>query len=99
MSIWFVSRHEGAIEWMKAQSQWHVDHFVAHLDVTLVKKNDVVIGVLPIALAAEVCVRNAEFYALVVPQTYNQRGNEHTFEDMKQAKCYLMRYDIRQIDY
>lgn len=97
LKTWFVSRHAGAIEWMKAQKNWHVDHWVEHLDVTLVNKGDVVIGVLPLPLVASICEKGAEFYSLVVPQTREQRGSEHSLDDLIRAKCYLMRYYVQQL--
>jgi len=94
MKTWFVSRHQGAIDWMKTQNDWTVDHWVEHLDVSLVKKGDIVIGILPLPLIADVCAKGAEFYALVMPQTRVQRGSEHSLDDMVQANCYLMRYYV-----
>ena len=54
MTTWFISRHPGAIEWVKQQNI-QIDRFENHLDTSLVRAGDVVIGTLPIHLAAEVC--------------------------------------------
>lgn len=54
MTTLFVSRHQGAIEWIKQQSI-QVDVFVEHLNVEEIQAGDVVIGTLPLHLAAEVC--------------------------------------------
>lgn len=54
MTTLFVSRHQGAIEWIKQQSI-QVDVFVEHLNVEEIQADDVVIGTLPLHLAAEVC--------------------------------------------
>lgn len=39
MSVWFVSRHQGAIEWIKLQSI-QVDAFVEHLNVDSIQAKD-----------------------------------------------------------
>ena len=97
MKIWFVSRHQGAIEWMKAQSDCTVDHWVEHLDVSLINQNDIVIGILPLPLVADVCAKGAIFYALVMNQSREQRGIEHSLGDMLEAKSHLMRYYVEQL--
>ena len=60
MAVWFVFRHPGAIEWVKLQNI-QIDRFESHLDTSLVQAGDVVIGTLPIHLAAEVCQKGAKF--------------------------------------
>ena len=65
MTTWFISRHEGAIEWVKQQNI-QIDRFESHLNTSLVQTGDVVIGTLPIHLAAEICQKGAKFYFLSV---------------------------------
>ena len=67
MTTYFVSRHAGAIEWIKQQPQWQIDEFTSHLDATRIQAGDVVLGTLPLDLAAEVCHRGAKFYFLILP--------------------------------
>lgn len=52
MSNWFISRHRGAIAWIKEQPQWHIDHYRDHLDPDEIAPGDTVIGTLPPHLAA-----------------------------------------------
>ena len=63
MTTWFISRHQGAIEWIKKQNI-QIDRFESHLDTSFVQAGDVVIGTLPIHLAAEICQKGAKFYFL-----------------------------------
>ncbi|MFV2029260.1 CRISPR-associated protein Csx16 [Neisseria sp. S1] len=95
--IYFVSRHEGAIEWMKQQPEWRVDRFVRHLDPVYVRPGDVVLGTLPLHLAAEVCARGAAFYFLTLPQTESRRGSEYSVEEMERLGCRLQRFDVRAL--
>jgi CRISPR-associated protein Csx16 len=75
MTTWFVSRHPGAIEWLKNQ-KIPVDEFVSHLDVKIIKNGDVVIGSLPVNLAAVVCSKGARYFNLSIELTAELRGKE-----------------------
>lgn len=95
--IYFVSRHPGAIAWIKKQTEWKVDAFITHLDIDTIKAGDIVLGTLPIHLAALVCQKGAEFYFLTVPQEENRRGTEYSIEEMLNMKCFLQRYEVNAI--
>lgn len=96
MTIWFISRHQGAIEWVKQQGIG-IDRFVTHLDITLIQKGDVVIGTLPIHLAAEVCQKGAKFYFLSVNVSEHQRGLELTAEQLSAQQCTLEPFYIKKL--
>lgn len=59
--VYFVSRHPGAVEWMKRQTEWQVDKFLPHLEAVRLVAGDVVLGTLPLHLAAEVCAKGRLF--------------------------------------
>ena len=69
MAVWFVSRHPGAIDWMAAQADWQVDHWVAHLHVDEVQAGDVVLGTLPLGMRLyELPLERTDFeYAYLSP--------------------------------
>lgn len=94
MTTWFVSRHPGAIAWMKKQPI-KVDRWVTHLDTDEIAANDTVIGVLPLHSVAKICAKGAIFMAINVELTEQQRGRELTVQDMEGVKCSLQRYDVR----
>lgn len=73
MTTWFISRHQGAIEWVKKQNIL-IDRFESHLDTSLVQAGDVVIGTLPIHLAAEICQKGAKFYFYLSMSSMNNVG-------------------------
>lgn len=97
MTTYFISRHAGAIEWIKQQPQWQIDEFTQHLDVTRIQVGDMVLGTLPLHLAAEVCSRGAKFYFLILPQQFAERGNEHTATAMSAAGATLQRFEVKKI--
>ena len=94
MTIWFVSRHSGAIAWAKRQNL-PVDRWVAHLDARQVIAGDTVIGTLPVHIAADICARGARFFFLELHLELNQRGMELTESDMLKANCSVREYFVR----
>jgi len=60
ITIYFVSRHPGAIDWAQGEALT-IDQFVPHLNLALVQAGDTVIGSLPVNLAAQVCAAGAAY--------------------------------------
>lgn len=92
-TVWFVSRHAGAIEWARAQGL-AVDRWVGHLDVNEVSTGDTVIGTLPVHLAAEVCTRGARYVHLVLELEAGQRGKELGADDLHSRRATLREYHV-----
>lgn len=96
--IYFISRHKGAIEWIKRQHDWQIDCFLPHLSVKDITAGDVVLGTLPLHLAAEVCARGADFYFLQLPQQSSLRGSEYSADEMEKMGCCLRRFEVHACD-
>ena len=96
MAVWFVSRHPGAIDWMAAQADWQVDHWVAHLHVDEVQAGDVVLGTLPLGMAADVCAKGARSWFLEVPMQATQRGQELSAALMTDMGCRLTEFVVQR---
>lgn len=92
-TIWLVTRHPEAVEWAKRQKIL-VDRWVEHLDVEQVRSGDVVIGTLPIHLAASVCERGARFINLSLDVPQHARGRELSADDMEYFQAKLEEYRI-----
>lgn len=95
-AVWFVSRHPGAVEWAARQGLT-VDRQVAHLDVAEVGEGDVVIGTLPVNLAAEVCARRARFLNLTLDLPPQARGRELSADELEGYGARLEEYEVRRI--
>jgi CRISPR-associated protein Csx16 len=65
MTVFFVSRHRGAVDWARRQGL-RVDRWVEHLHADDVRAGDTVAGTLPLPLAAAVCVGGARLEGFVV---------------------------------
>lgn len=93
MSVWFVSRHPGAVAWAKKQ-HLAVDHWVSHLDTDRIQKGDIVIGVLPMTAAASICAKSARYIALKMELPEEQRGKELSEDDLDALHCSLQEYVV-----
>ena len=90
----FVSRHQGAIDWALKQ-HWSIDaEFLYHLDLARVEPGDTVIGTLPVHLAAAVCARGANYLHLSIELSAQQRGQELTAAELDAAGAHLVHYRV-----
>jgi CRISPR-associated protein Csx16 len=93
-TLWIVSRHAGAVQWIKAQG-WNGKQ-IDHLDIDYIQAGDTVMGTLPANLAAEVCAKEAHYIHLSLRIPLELRGVELTPEQMMIYGADLRAYDIRE---
>jgi len=96
MTTWFVSRHPGAMDWAD-QNGIKADRQVAHLDVEQVHRGDIVIGNLPVDLAARVCENGAQYMHLILNVPQHMRGKELTADDLQKLGARLVPYYVGPI--
>lgn len=92
MAIYFVSRHPGARAW--AISQGLHATWLEHLDADRIQPGDVVMGTLPVNLAAEVCARQAHYWHLELALPREARGRELEVEELQRLSARLVRYRV-----
>lgn len=93
VTVYFVSRHAGAAEWFARQGL-AVDRTVAHLDVNAIGAGDVVIGSLPVNLAAQICARGARYWHLSLALPPESRGRELSADDMARLGARLQEFQV-----
>lgn len=96
MTNYFVTRHKGAINWAKEQGI-EAKH-IAHLEPEIIKKGDMVLGTLPVSVAAEVIEQGARYLHLTfenLPQS--ERGRELSASEMQDFGAKLEEYEIRRV--
>ena len=93
MTTWFVSRHPGALEWIRRQGV-AVDRMVPHLDPRDVGHGDTVIGTLPVNRAAELQARGARYVHLALELPPDWRGRELSADDMEAIGACLREYRV-----
>ncbi len=96
MPVLFVTRHAGALEWAARRGIQAIA--VEHLDVTAVRAGDVVMGTLPLHLAAAVCGRGARFLHLEMDVPAEARGRALTADDMDRFGARLVEYRVERVE-
>jgi CRISPR-associated protein Csx16 len=96
MAVVFVSRHPGAAAWA-ARCRLPVERLIEHLDPADIQPGDVVLGSLPVNLAAEVCARGAAFYHLSLDLPRDARGRELSADELAAYGARLERYEVRRL--
>lgn len=96
MTVWFVSRHPGAMEWaQRGGIRYH--RLVPHLDLARVRTGDTIIGTLPVPLAAQVCARGARYLHLTLDLPEILRGRELGAEDLQRIGARLEAFEVRAL--
>lgn len=93
MTIYFVTRHPGALDWARAKGIAYDEH-IAHLDPAKVGAEDTVIGSLPVHLAAEVCARGARYFNLSLDLPEKLRGRELDAETLEECRARIEEYVV-----
>lgn len=96
MTTWFVSRHPGALQWMRKHGP-AFDHHVPHLDPACIQAGDTVIGSLPVNLAAEVCARGASYWNLSLRLPESARGRELSAQELLALGATLECFDVQPL--
>lgn len=93
MTTYFISRHPGARKWA-AEAGIIVDVVIAHFDPETVQPGDVVIGTLPVNLAARVCEHGGRYLHLSLNLPAHWRGQELSAADLCQFGARLEEYRV-----
>lgn len=96
MTVWFVSRHPGALEWMQGHGP-AFDRHVEHLAPDDVQPGDRVVGTLPMQLAAQVCARGAEYWHLVLHLPQPVRGQELSAQQLSHLGATLQCFHVQPV--
>lgn len=96
MTVWFVTRHPGAVEWA-ARRGLSVDRQVGHLDPDAISSGDIVIGILPVNLAARVCERGARYLNLSINLPERARGRELSADELETFDARLEEFEVRHV--
>ena len=97
MTITLVTRHQGAIDWMREEGHLpEASRIVEDFDVKGVTAGDLVIGTLPAQLAAAICERGARYQHLTLDLAPEQRGRELTADEMRACNARLEEFFIQR---
>lgn len=93
MITYFITRHPGAVAWAH-QEGIEVSQLIDHLDVELIQPGDVVIGTLPVNLAARVCALGGRYLHLSLELPQEWRGRELSAADMRRFGARVEEFSI-----
>lgn len=96
MTTYFISRHPGARDWAASQGIT-VDKMLSHFDPLLIQYGDVVLGTLPVNLAAHVCTHGGRYLHLSLDLPAPMRGQELSAVDMSRLGARLEEYQVEKI--
>jgi len=94
---YFISRHAGAHAW--ADRQGFVAEVVQHFDPAVVQPGDVVLGTLPVHLAAEVCENGGRYFHLEMDVPASLRGQELSADDMENLGASLTEFFVVRAEF
>ena len=93
MTTYFISRHQGALEWIKKQGIT-VDLCLSHIEPEQIKKGDTILGTLPINIVAMINQQGANYLHLSLQLPADKRGQELTVQEMEQYQAKLEAYEV-----
>lgn len=93
---YFISRHPGAAAWASARAL-AVDRFAAELDTAQIRAGDIVMGTLPVHLAAAVCARGGRYLHLSLDLPLARRGAELDAAGMEACGARLEEFRIAKV--
>ncbi len=91
--IYLVTRHLGAIEWLQ-RNNVIVDIQCEHLNVDKINSGDVVVGILPVHLAAKVCELGGRYMHLCINIPPEERGKELSADLMQKLGAYIQEFEV-----
>ena len=97
MTTYLVSRHLGAVEWMKAIGHHYDQHHTHLTDYSELKSGDTVVGSLPINMVADLNKLGVKYLhlSLYIPQS--QRGIELTSQQLLALDAKLEAYEVTKL--
>jgi CRISPR-associated protein Csx16 len=93
---YLITRHPGAKLWAEEEGIT-VDAQLDHLEVDRVQDGDIVIGSLPVNLAAAVCSRGGRYFHLSLELPQEWRGRELTPENMRRFGAQLEEFKVNKL--
>lgn len=99
MTVYFVSRHDGALRWARilqkqAVLPFDIDEYVPHIDPEQLHKGDVVIGTLPLREVQRLREQGVRFLNLDLQVPPDMRGQELTATQMTACGATLTEYRV-----
>lgn len=99
MTTYVVSRHTGAVEWVRRRLRDAGPlQVLAHVDEDLAFcPGDRVCGVLPLSMAARICMQGAAPLVIDLKVPQEMRGRELSADELDALGARLVQYEVREL--
>ena len=97
MSVYVVTRHQGALDWLEEEGV-HYDEHIVHLDVAQVSSGDTVIGNLPIPMVAQLNAKGVAYWHLSFTVPFEKRGFELSARQLREMGISLEAFEVKRIE-
>jgi CRISPR-associated protein Csx16 len=91
---YLITRHPGALDWLKGQVQQPFRHETHLTDLNVIKWGDCIMGTLPLHLIAAICARGARYFHLDVELPDYLRGAELSAQQLTELNAALVEYSV-----
>lgn len=103
MTCYLITRHEGTRRWVdimarKERLPFSVDMRLEHLDSSLLKEGDIVVGTLPVQLANELYKKGVAFWSLDIQVPPELRGQELSAVHLAKFGARFTRYEVQSFE-
>lgn len=92
---YLVTRHAGALAWLKQQVSAPFIHLTHLEDPSFITHGDMVYGTLPINLVAKICNQGARYKHLCINVPASLRGQEVSAEQLQALGAELVEYYVQ----
>lgn len=97
MTIYFITRHAGALAWAKQQNLSFDVHLEHLLDINLLQAGDTIIGTLPINLVYALNVKQVRYIHLSLNIPPQLRGIELTTAQLNECQATLEEFSVQRL--
>lgn len=97
MRTYLVTRHSGAVDWLKNRLCVADVLVLPHLEDIQFQAGDKVCGILPLAWAARICSQGAEAHVISVDVPPALRGQEMSAAQLDALGARLVHYEVREL--
>ena len=103
MTCYLITRHEGTRRWVdimarKGRLPFNVDMRLEHLDPSLLKEGDVVVGTVPLRVANDLYKKGVTFWSLDIEVPPELRGQELSAVYLAKFGARFTRYEVQSFE-
>ncbi|WP_044413327.1 CRISPR-associated protein Csx16 [Thiomicrospira microaerophila] len=96
MSVYVVTRHKGALDWL-VEEAFSFDQHLEHLDLSMLKSGDTIVGNLPIPMVSDMNAMGVDYWHLAFNVPFELRGVELSATQLRELGISLQPYRVEAL--